>query len=150
MFYYPNVECLRTVGSCVHTNVSNACVSMHPADCRLLPYIYTHIYVSPTFSNANREQTLFFKKKKKDDTQILNKWKLEYFCVYDVTDIDASQAGNSRSFEIPSGSLRSKAPDKVLRVGPWSWRDVQEVPESILYSQNVHQMTLGLSPNFAI
>lgn len=91
------------------------------ASCRLpitALYIYTHIYVFPTFSNANREQTLFFKKKKKDDTQILNKWKLEYFCVYDVTDIDASQAGNSRSFEIPSGSLRSKVPDKVLRVGP--------------------------------
>lgn len=149
MFYYPNVECLRTVGSCVHTNVSNACVSMHPADCRLLPYIYTHIYVSSTFSNANREQTLFFKKKKKTIHKYW-KWKLEYFRVYDVTDIDASQAGNSRSFEIPSGSLRSKVPDKVLRVGPWSWRDVQGVAESILYSQNVHQMTLGLSPNFAI
>lgn len=90
------------------------------ASCRLpitALYIYTHIYVSSTFSNANREQTLFFKKKKKTIHKYW-KWKLEYFRVYDVTDIDASQAGNSRSFEIPSGSLRSKVPDKVLRVGP--------------------------------
>lgn len=64
---------------------------------------------------ANKRYSL---KKKKKTIHKYWKWKLEYFRVYDVTDIDASQAGNSRSFEIPSGSLRSKVPDKVLRVGP--------------------------------